>query len=120
VTRVRRPDTAHPAAIADSVQPADELGPNAAAQHAPALQTRALAGDDQDDAEILRHGCIKKIGDRAFGCGERHAVQVERRLRDKLAASQGACRVTVEIMIIECQFRRRCHPKRSAGPFLWL
>jgi len=118
VTRVRRPDAAHPAAIVGAVQPADELRPDPSAQHASALQTRALAGDDQDDPEILRQRCVKKIGDRPFGRGERHAVQVERRLRDELAAAQGAGRIAVEVMIIERQFRRRCH--RGAGLFLRL
>jgi hypothetical protein len=60
VTRVRRPNAAHPAAIVGPVQPADELGADASAQHAPAVEAQALAGDDQHDAEILRRRPVEK------------------------------------------------------------
>jgi len=106
VTRVRRTHAAHPAAIVGAVQPTDELRPDASAQHASPLEARALARDDQDDPEILRHRGIEKVGDGTFGCGERHAVQVERRLRDELAAPKGTRRVAVKVVIIEDQFRR--------------
>ena len=48
------------AAVVGAVQPADEFGADAAAQHAAALQAHALAGDDQDDAQVLRDGAVEK------------------------------------------------------------
>jgi hypothetical protein len=100
VARVRGPDATHPGAIVGAVQPADELRPDPTAQHPPTFQARTLAGDDQDDPKILRHGCIEKVGDGALGSGECHAVQVERCLRHKLAAPQGARGIAVEIPVV--------------------
>jgi len=86
--RMRRPHGARAMAVVGAVQPAHEFAANAAAQHAAAFQPQALAGDDQHDAQIAGSGILEKGRDGALGGSESHAVQVERGLRQKLAARQ--------------------------------
>jgi hypothetical protein len=52
MSRVRRAHGAHAMAVIGAIEPANELGANAAAQHAPAFQPQPLAGDDQHDAQV--------------------------------------------------------------------
>ena len=111
--RMRRPHGAHAMAVVGTIEPAHELGANAAAQHAAAFQAQALAGDDQHDAQIARSNVFKEGGDGALGGGQGHAVQVERGLRQELAARQGSGGIAVEILIVGCEFRLLCHPERS-------
>jgi len=107
-------------AVAGAVQPAHELVADAAAQHAAAFQSQALAGDDQHHAQIAGRGVLEKDRDGALGGGQRHAVQVERGLRQKLAARQRSRDVAVEILIVGRELRLFCHPARSERPFLGL
>ena len=115
--RVRCPHGAHAMAVVGTVQPAHELAADAAAQHAAALQPQALAGDDQHDAQIACDDVLEKGRDGAFGGGQRHAMQVERGLRCKLAARQGAGDVAVEILIVDCEFRRPLSSRAQRGTF---
>jgi len=97
------PHAAQPRPVVSPVQPAQKLGADAPAQHAPPFQAQALAGDDQHDPQILRRRLIEESADGALGRRQRHAVKVERGLRHELAAPQGAGDVAVEIMIVQCQ-----------------
>jgi len=44
--------TGHHRAIVRPLEPARKLRPDAAAEHAAAFEARALAGDDQDQAQV--------------------------------------------------------------------
>ena len=116
---VRRPHSAHAMAVVGTVQPAHEFAADTAAQHAAALQAQALAGDDQHDAQAACGDVLEKGRDGALGSGERQAMQVERGLRQELAARERPLDVAVEILIIDSQFRRRCRAGRSGRPLLW-
>jgi len=53
MARMGGADTGHHRAIVRPLEPARKLSPDAAAKHAAAFEARALAGDDQDQAQIL-------------------------------------------------------------------